>query len=105
MRKSLVLLVRPDGFEPPTTAFEATVPPLKHQELCASPRQYVRTGRNVRLLPFSSQVCHMLLATRWLDVGHFGLEPIVESRCGAVAVGSSQLLPPLSVGGAAIKVP
>ena len=33
------------------------------------------------------------------------LEFLVESRCGAVAVGSSQLLPPLSVGGAAIKVP
>jgi hypothetical protein len=33
------------------------------------------------------------------------LQQIVESRCGAVAVGSSQLLPPLSVGGATIKVP
>jgi hypothetical protein len=32
-------------------------------------------------------------------------QPVVESRCGAVAVGSSQLLPPLSVGGAAIEVP
>ncbi len=29
----------------------------------------------------------------------------VESRCGAVAVGASQLLPPLSSGGAAIDGP
>ncbi len=36
---------------------------------------------------------------------HAGLPVLVESGCGAVAVGSAYLLPPLSSGGASIAEP
>jgi hypothetical protein len=39
------------------------------------------------------------------SVAHAGLPVLVESGCGAVAVGSAYLFPPLSSGGASIAGP